>query len=548
MKAIPKRETLTVEFKSDRSRLPDDVIIDSVVAFANTEGGELYLGIEDDGRITGLHKDHRNIVALAAFIANRTVPPIAVRTELLDAEPPVLRVEVPKSRAITATTSGKILRRRLKPDGSPENLPMYPYEIPTRLSALSLLDYSAQPAPGAGLSDLDGLERERLRNSILAYHGEQMLLELGDEDLDKALRLTTEAGRERVPTITGLLLIGKAESLRRLMPTHAAAFQVLKGSEIKVNDSFVLPLLAAFEKLSDYLSAWNQERELEEGLFRISIPDFDKRAFREALVNAFCHRDYTVLGRIRLMLDEDGLTLSNPGGFIEGVTQRNLLTVEPHGRNPLLADALKRIGLAERTGRGIDRIYEGSLHYGKPLPDYSGTTTAVVSLFIPRGVPDPSFIHMLSEEQRQTGYPLPVNSLLVLNYLREARRANLREVAEAVNLPEAKVRSTLERLTESGMVEAMGGGKARSYLLSSRMYREKARTAQYVRQTDIDRIRYAELILKLTRKQGSVTRADVVELLHISPPQAHRLLQKLVSEGQLAQSGKNRGTTYRIPT
>ena len=60
-----------------------------------------------------------------------------------------------------------------------------------------------------------------------------------------------------------------------------------------------------------------------------------------------------------MTISEDGLNIANPGGFIEGVSIKNLLTAEPHGRNPQLADALKRIGLAERTGRGIDRIYEG---------------------------------------------------------------------------------------------------------------------------------------------------------------------------------------------
>ena len=55
-----------------------------------------------------------------------------------------------------------------------------------------------------------------------------------------------------------------------------------------------------------------------------------------------------------MAIEDDGLTISNPGGFIEGINADNLLDAEPHGRNPVLADAMKRIGLAERTGRGID--------------------------------------------------------------------------------------------------------------------------------------------------------------------------------------------------
>ena len=84
------------------------------------------------------------------------------------------------------------------------------------------------------------------------------------------------------------------------------------------------------------------------------------------MINAFCHRDYTMLGTVRVLIDDEGMTISSPGGFIDGVTLENLLTVEPHGKNPALADALKRIGLAEKTGRGIDRIYEGSIIYGRP--------------------------------------------------------------------------------------------------------------------------------------------------------------------------------------
>ena len=67
----------------------------------------------------------------------------------------VLKIEVPRSRGVVSTASGKILRRRLKFDGSPEVIPMYSYEIPSRLAELGMLDYSAQPLAGAKLDDLE---------------------------------------------------------------------------------------------------------------------------------------------------------------------------------------------------------------------------------------------------------------------------------------------------------------------------------------------------------------------------------------------------------
>ena len=76
------RENMTVEFKSDLKKLSDDVIIESVVAFANTDGGKFFLGVEDNGDVTGLHPSHKDPSKLAAFIANKTIPPVAVQTEL----------------------------------------------------------------------------------------------------------------------------------------------------------------------------------------------------------------------------------------------------------------------------------------------------------------------------------------------------------------------------------------------------------------------------------------------------------------------------------
>ena len=204
------KENLKIEFKSDVKRLPDDDIIDVVVAFANTDGGDFYLGVEDDGEITGLHKTHKDITQLAAFIANKTVPPIAVKTEkMLDSCVDYILITVPKSRSIVAATNGKILRRRLKADGTPENIPMYPNEINTRLSSLSLLDFSSLPVPDAEYSDLDSTEREHLRNVIRNYRGETYLLELNDEEIDKALQFVKEVGGELVPTYCGMLMIGK---------------------------------------------------------------------------------------------------------------------------------------------------------------------------------------------------------------------------------------------------------------------------------------------------------------------------------------------------
>ena len=549
MRIVPTREMLDVEFKSDVKCYPDHDLIEEIVGMANTVGGLLYLGVEDDGTITGVHKKHKDAIGVTALIANSTVPPISVRAEIITEEDrDILKIEIPRSRGVVSTTSGKILRRRLKLDGSPEVIPMYPYEIPSRLSELGMLDYSAQPLPGATLEDFDPNQRVRLRKIIQSRQGgEKTLLALPDDELDIALHFVTDVAGKYVPTVTGMLLIGKEDRIAELIPTARACFQVLEGTAIRINEDSTKCLLELFETYETYIKAWNPERETEYGLFRIPIPEFDWAAFREGLVNAFCHRDYTMLGAVRVLIDDEGMTISNPGGFIDGVNLKNLLTVEPHGRNPALADAMKRIGLAEKTGRGIDRIFEGSIVYGRPWPDYSESTSRNIKLFIQRAKADLPFAKFVADEQNRQGRSLSIYTLMVLSVLYNEKRSTIDRIVEMTNLSENKVRSAMEIMVESGLAEASGRGKNRSYILGKKIYRENDEAIQYVRQTDIDSIRYPELVMKLAHTQnGIISKQDVTELLNVTPTQAYMIIKKLQNEGKLERICSGKYAKYRV--
>lgn len=549
MRTIPYREDLIVEFKSDLKRYPDNDLIDEIVGMANTKGGTLYLGVEDDGEITGVNKVHKDAIGVTALVANNTVPSISVRAEIItEEEKDVLKIEIPISRTVVSTRSGKMLKRRLKADGTPEVVPMFSYEIVTRLSELALLDFSAGPLAGASVNDFDPNQRIRLRNIIQTKPGgEKNLLALTDDELDKALRFTTEVDGKVYPTVTGMLILGKENRIEELMPTAKASFQVLEGTKVRINTETSAPLLEVFEKFETYAEAWNPEREVEYGLFRVAVPEFDKAAFREGLINAFCHRDYTMLGTVRVLIDDEGMTISSPGGFIDGVTLENLLTVEPHGKNPALADALKRIGLAEKTGRGIDRIYEGSIIYGRPWPDYSESTSTNVRLFIQRAKADDTFTKFIADEQNRLGKPLSIYALMILSLLKNEKRLTIERIAEMTHLAEGKLLGAIENLIEDGLVEGVGSGKSRSYILSAKVYKENNRSIQYVRQTGIDKIAYPEMIIKLAQTQdGFITKQDVAELLKITPDQAYSEIKKLVNAGKIYKFCGGKYTKYKL--
>lgn len=137
LKLIRQGASLTLEFKSDLKCLPDRELVAAVVALANTEGGDLLLGVDDDGTVTGLHPNHENVSGLPAMLANKTNPAISVRVERVEVGGrKVARISVPKSRQLVSTSEGLLQRRRLMANGKPEAVPFYPHEFIQRQSSI----------------------------------------------------------------------------------------------------------------------------------------------------------------------------------------------------------------------------------------------------------------------------------------------------------------------------------------------------------------------------------------------------------------------------
>ena len=373
---IPATESLTVEFKSDRKRLSDAELVEALVCLANTEGGELWLGVEDDGQASGLHADHLGLTGLAGMVAARTSPALQVTVEALQVSGvPVAKITVPKAQGEVATQAGVYVRRRIKHDGTPECVPMLPHERISRASSFGLVDVSAQPVAGSTLADFDPLERERLRQAVQQYGGDRVLLELDDEAMDGALGFTQRlADGTRVPTLTGLLLIGRESVLQQRVATHELAFQVLAQQAVRFNEFRRFPLLKALDWLETNFRPYNPEQELQVGLFRVPVPLVYMAAFREAVANALIHRDYHRMGAVHVRLEDDALVISNPGGLVDGVTLANLLVTEPRPRNRALADAFLTPHARPENNRQNDR-----LRLGQCVPEYAEPLACLAS-------------------------------------------------------------------------------------------------------------------------------------------------------------------------
>ena len=244
-----------------------------------------------------------------------------------------------------------------------------------------------------------------------------------------------------------------------------------------------------------------------------------------------------------MKLDDRELTFSNPGGFVEGLTPANILRSPPRPRNPALANAFKRVGLVERTGRGVDRIFREVVRFGRPRPSYAQTDRTMVVLQIPAAEADLALLRRIIEAENE-GRTLPTISLIALSVLRELRRVDVDEMGELLHTDGTEAKAALEGLMEAGLVEAHGRTRSRTYTLAKRIYAEQGEAAGYDRQVGPSAEAQADQVVAFVRARGEAKRADIAELCRLTPDQAKRLLQRLVESGRLTQKGERRWTRY----
>ena len=403
---------------------------------------------------------------VTAVSSRRTRPAIAVRVAEVELDgKPVLAIAIPQSSAPVGTADGHYLRRAWGGDGKPACVPFHYHEMASRQADLGALDYSALTLPDVDADALDPLEFERYRRAIRENRGDGALLRLSDIEIAKALGAVASTNGVIAVRVLGLLLFGRREALTTLMPTHEVAFQALAGTTVLVNEFFRLPLLRVLEELEMRFRARTNEREMQVGMVRVGVPDYAPAAFREGVANALAHRDYTQLGAVHVQWREDRIRIDSPGGFPPGVRLDNLLVTPPRPRNPLLADALKRAGLVERTARGIDTIVGEQVRNGYAQPHYELSTDAGVSLVLKGGSPDLAFVRLIIDAERRTGV-LGVDETIVLAHCWHNGSIRVDEAARNTQQPPNDALDTLGSLAATGLIEAKGDGDDRAWTIA----------------------------------------------------------------------------------
>jgi ATP-dependent DNA helicase RecG len=555
---IDAGEQFTTEFIAESSAsLADDELVDAVVCLANGHGGVVLVGVEDDGRVSGARHRHGTYTdprRVALMIAGRTVPSCPVECTVMSIDGnDVLAVEIPAGRPVTSTSGGVYRRRGTDAHGRPVCVPFLVHEIQSREATRGALDYTALIVPEARWEDLDPLEIERVRRMVALNRGraDASLLDLSNAEIIRALGLGEGGGAsdrvERV-RVAALLMVGREESIKRYVPNHEVAFQVMRGTRVAVNEFVRWPLVRAAEEVGLRFDARNQEDEVAVGMVRVGVPAHSPLGFREALHNALVHRDYTKAGAVHVQIRESDaggeIEVSNPGGFPDQVRLDNILVAPPRPRNPVLADAFKRIGLVERTGRGIDTIFEGQLRYGREVPDYSRSTVATVQVILNDGPANIAITRMVAERD-VPGRRLSLDELLLLNTMaREQEPIGIGRASGLIQRLEGPTRAVLDRLVESGLLDGWDDRRERVYYFTSPI-------ARALGVEDLDEDVAAEHAGERERKilehvdlHGKITRSAVAELFGLEGREARTVLEKLVRRGDLVVRGEKRGAYY----
>ena len=347
-------EDLHTEFKQWPIQ-PDD-LAPSLVAFANTDGGQLILGINDKGEVTGISaEDLDRVTRLVDNVAfNNCDPPVTVIQETLRdiSGKAALVVHVPKgdqrpyrtNRGIhyVRTSSGRRQASReelLRLFQSTESL--YYDEVPVLRGSLADLDEGA-------LEDLLAIARERG-------------LDLSDIPKDRLLRnwrLVRDESGQPHPTLAGVLFLGRSPA-QLVSNAYMSALCIL-GRDIslepldqkRIEGRLGEMLQGAMRFFYLYLKQRHEIRGLEPEI----KPELPPGVLREALVNALAHRDYTISAPVRVIVFEDRVEIRTPGRLPNTVTIESLRSGMHVLRNPTIYNIFLKTGLVTDAGSGIPRM------------------------------------------------------------------------------------------------------------------------------------------------------------------------------------------------
>lgn len=425
------KESETLELKKSTSELKEAII--SIVSILNKhQKGELYFGIKNNGTVVGQAVTENTIREISKTVSDNIEPKIF---------PKINEVNLEGKKCVHVEFSG-------------ENTPYYAYgrayvrvgDEDKKISAKELehyilkknrdkLRWDIEICVKAKLSDI---EEEKIKVFVkkagLEYHSLQSSLE--KFGLVKEGKLLN----------TAVLLFGKhPENFFPNAKLRCAVFGETTATTIDMQD-FVGDVFTLIEKAEKYILENIHIGMRLDGLRRVDVPEIDRAAFREAIINAFCHRDYHEFDSVNIAIFKDRLEVRSPGGLYGGLTiekiKREMISKR---RNELIADMFHRVHFVEKWGRGISLILSK-----EPSADFKVVAGIFITVFKRKGVEKGAVkgVEKLSEKEQK-----------IINLILGDPSISKAEMVEKGKLSKKTVEYNIESLKRKGVLKRVGSAK-----------------------------------------------------------------------------------------
>lgn len=520
-------EDCHIEFKEAKSRWGDGhAISDYCAALANEGGGKLVLGVNNRHVVVG----SQAFSGTYTQESNKILNAIGLRVDVEEMIHPNGRVvifHIPAHYPGKPVKSNGIYWMRAGESLTPMD------EQTLRVQLVETQpDFTAGFVPGAGITDLDPEAIGILRQKWAKKSGRTDYLDFNDEKTLRNLGLWDGFGL----TYATLILVGKSEAITRHLRNAEIIFEWRNNQSQTHHDfrkSWRLPFVSIDDEIWETVNARNIRIPFQEGFLQREVWAFAEKSIREAVHNAVMHRDYSIKDRpVFIKASPQGFYIESPGGFPPGITLDNILSTRVW-RNYALAEAFEKIGFAERSGQGLDDIFERSIRDGKGFPDLSGSDSHAVRLSIPAQVKDRDFILYLERLVNEKQMGLSFEEIFELEKIRQGQKVARLDFKD--------------KFIKAGLVETIGKGRGTKYLLARRYYETIGQSGKHTRIKGLGRDQIKELILNHIRDGKPSSRSDLISGFPESNLRdLSNILQELRRAGKIHFEGAKVNGRWRV--
>ncbi|MFN0052906.1 MAG: ATP-binding protein [Planctomycetales bacterium] len=518
---LDAKEGERFEFKEARNDFDFEKLTKYSVALANEGGGKIILGVTD--------KRPRQVVGSRAFeqperMRQGLIERLPLRIDFDAIQHPngrVLVIHVPARPVGTPIQYGGRFWMR---DG--DSLVEMSTDRLREIFAESGYDFSADICPGATLADLDYPAIEDFRQRWIEKSKNALLAALSHEQLLRDAEVLFDNGI----TYAALVLFGTRTGLGRFLAQAEVVFEYRSSDAsgpAQERREFRRGFFSFYDELWIAVNLRNDKQHYQEGLFVLDVPTFTERSVREALLNAVSHRDYQLGGSIFVRQYPRRLEIVSPGGFPPGIQVSNILDRQSP-RNRRVADVFMKCGLVERSGQGMNLIFEEAIAHSKPIPNFDQTDQYQVAITLGGVVQDANFVRFLVQVGKERLATFSTLDFLVLDLINRDQPLDDR------------ARSRVPYLLEQGVVERVTRG---NFVLSRRFYQLAGKKGVYTRKRGLDREQNKALLLRHIQDNDSAG-SPLSELQQVLPglttTHVQSLLRALKKEGLAHPVGRTR--------